>query len=139
MIEASLVAFLKADAGVSAIAGAHVYSDIITDGISAYPAVVVEITEDTPVQPLAPRPVGIGGLTNIRAQITSWGRSRDSAAALDAAVVAALDDFVGVIGTDAVQAVLPVGRSNQITIDPENQSLRLYGSQREVSIWLPTS
>lgn len=131
MIEFSLITFLQANPGISSIVGSSgVFSDISPNGPRNFPAVVIQTISDTPVNCMA----GESGLTYVRVQVSSWGRTRLSARTLDDAVRQALSGYSGTAGTDTIQSSLVDNRRDTIEPDPENGMARLYGCHRDFII-----
>jgi len=123
VLEASLTTFLKADAGVTAIAAGRVYWLVAAQGKDNYPCLVCQIISRPNVKSLT----GPSGLEFPRIQITCWSRSYEATAELREAVRVALDGFKGLMDTTTLCGVLKQNEIDRVAPEPGNEKSRLYG------------
>lgn len=118
MIEATIYATLKNDAGVTALVSSRIYPVVMPEG-TALPAVVYQRISTNPVASLD----GDSGLDLVRMQISSWGKSYSSAKVLAAAVRTSL------VGANALKLRT---ESEQDDYDPET---RLHRVISDFIVW----
>jgi hypothetical protein len=130
MIEFSLIAFLKGNVTISNLVGSKIYPDVIPNGSTAYPAVVLQTISDVPGYSMA----GEIGLTYVRIQVSCWARTRLAARQLDDTIRQVLSGYAGLAASDTIQSSFAQTRRDVIEPDPENEAARLFGCQRDYLI-----
>ena len=117
---------LTSDAGVSALAGARVYSEVLPQS-PALPAVVFNEVAGGDDYTLD----GPSGVGSRRVQIDSWAKKRSEATALARAVAAALSGHTGAAGGLEVEGVFLL--NERWGFDPATE---LYRTGQDYEVWI---
>jgi len=126
VIEAGLVSFLGADAGVSAIVGARVYPMILPQS-PTYPAITY--TRNS-VERSSVMEEGQIGFVSADIQVDAWAASYSGAKALWQAIKDAVQNYQGLMGTTAVHRAMIVG-----DLDAYEPDVGAYRCSMTLSIW----
>lgn len=129
MLDADLIAYLKADTAVAALVAGRIYADFIPDS-AALPAIEIERPSETPQQS-NDGPVGFAESKYVFRCI-STGKSE--ARALAAAVRARMDNLKGTVGGSVIGASTLEDESDVPVIDTQDARIR-FGVELTFSIW----
>jgi len=132
-IEASLVAHLKATAGIAALVSTRVYGMVIPQGATLPCVVITRIS--TPRTLTMDTSGATGDLTSPRFQFDAWSETHASSFAISKAIRAAMNGATGSIGSGATTTTIRASLENQYapTWEPEAE---LYRGRSEFIIWL---
>lgn len=133
-IKSAIAAELKGDAGVSGLVGAHVYRTMAPRN-APYPRVTfLQIGADIK------RHLGGGSnLTEATFQFDCWDDNESGVTALAAAVLAALDNFQGLMGsggnTATVRATFLSGPSDDFVAPTDARENGIYRNRFDAIVW----
>lgn len=99
-LEEGLVTYLRADGPIAALVGTRVHPMILPQ-VATYPALAYMVVSDDRPQSHS----GPTGLATPRVQIDCWGATYGAAKALERAVRAALEGYIGSMGSVTVRGV----------------------------------
>lgn len=136
-IEAGLVTYLNARAGLMAIVGTRIYPQLVpqaAQGSDNYPAVTYQVIDEPNEHYLG----GVSQLAHPRVQITAWARTFLAALSIRDALVDALDGFAGTMGTFSVSPCLKIDEGDMpedSDASPGLQTARVWGRRIDFEIW----
>lgn len=138
-IEAGLVAYLNARAGLTAIVSDRIYPLLVPQAEKGapdnYPAATYQIIDEPNEHSLA----GVSQLAHPRVQLTGWGRTYGAALQVRDALVDAMDGFRGTMGTFTVSPCLKVDEGDMaedsVAASPTILAARVYGRRLDFEIW----
>lgn len=116
---------LTADAGVAALAGGRVYSEVLPQGGDVPAVVFTEVAADEDLALDGPT-----GARSARVQIDAWARTRAEATALGHAVKLALSGHVGAAA--GFEVLLALFVTERWDFDAETS---LYRTSQDFEIW----